>query len=223
MKSLLLLTVCLSASAYEFLEGQKLDTTLNYSCEDPVLEDSFLRMFAVWNRAAQNVFTINKSTGSAASVYVLLNPSLPVHIAGVTFSFGHFAMVTIRNRDFALDATMLHELGHALGLDHSTAPHSIMNAEIKYEATLVQDDVDGVCDLYGVSPVQYDFKLRQSGRRLIARSHIKADWCLYHSKNPTDVLKFELGHNAFHGRIGYGTFELEMTDRGISVYKTITY
>ncbi len=49
--------------------------------------------------------------------------------------------------------TMVHELGHALGLDHSIEPHATMffQAELgeTYKRDLTQDDVDGYCALYG--------------------------------------------------------------------------
>jgi hypothetical protein len=43
----------------------------------------------------------------------------------------------------------LHELGHALGLDHSTAAATIMNANIGAVHTLQEDDISGANALYG--------------------------------------------------------------------------
>lgn len=43
----------------------------------------------------------------------------------------------------------LHELGHALGLDHTTVSPAIMQATINNNDQLRQDDIDGVNALYG--------------------------------------------------------------------------
>jgi predicted Zn-dependent protease len=45
----------------------------------------------------------------------------------------------------------LHELGHVLGLDHSTAPGAIMNAYITDAYTLSADDINGAQALYGAA------------------------------------------------------------------------
>ena len=43
----------------------------------------------------------------------------------------------------------LHELGHAIGLNHSTAPGAIMNAYVGNQYTLSADDIAGAQALYG--------------------------------------------------------------------------
>ena len=43
----------------------------------------------------------------------------------------------------------LHELGHAIGLNHSTAAGAIMNAYVGYQYTLSADDIAGAQALYG--------------------------------------------------------------------------
>lgn len=47
----------------------------------------------------------------------------------------------------------LHEIGHALGLEHSSKENTVMNALYKeykgYDIQLDSDDIDGIKALYG--------------------------------------------------------------------------
>ena len=55
---------------------------------------------------------------------------------------------------YDLQTTFLHELGHALGLDHSGVSGSVMAAAYSgVRRSLSADDVAGITALYGVSPV----------------------------------------------------------------------
>lgn len=214
MRFIAVMFLCLNGFAYEYIEGQKLPTTLTYSCDDPILEDSFKRMFAIWNFACDGIFTLSKAD-SGATIKVVLNPSLPGGLAGYTRTAGASATLEIKSNTFELDAFALHEIGHCLGLAHTKTVHSIMNADAKSEATLIQDDIDGVRELYGLSPKTFDFKMTVKGRGVSARSpYGKVDWSASDLwiKNRADHIRH---------RCALGLIEIEMTYRGISVYKTI--
>jgi hypothetical protein len=51
---------------------------------------------------------------------------------------------------YDLQAILTHEAGHFLGLAHATSPIPVMYAQYKPGAiALTQDDIDGVCSIYG--------------------------------------------------------------------------
>lgn len=47
------------------------------------------------------------------------------------------------DHDFLL-STAIHEIGHFLGLSHSTVPSAVMNAYSNKTTILAQDDVEGI-------------------------------------------------------------------------------
>ena len=58
-----------------------------------------------------------------------------------------------RRSEADLDAVLTHEIGHALGMEHSDIENTTMWPLIyPSTATLAQDDVNGICSLYHSSP-----------------------------------------------------------------------
>lgn len=214
-KILIVLFLCSNVFAYENLvPTQKLSTTLTYSCDDPVLEDSFVKMFAIWNFACDNIFTLTKVPDS--SIIIKLNPNLITHKAGETWPLGEKAFIFIKDSNDNLNMVMLHEIGHALGLDHSKVLNSIMQANIKREATLIQDDVDGIREHYDLSPKIFDFALKIKGKGVnCVSSYGKVDWWTDDLRAFKNKSKFRCN---FHRT---GTYSIEMSYNGISVYKEV--
>ncbi|KAM0883123.1 hypothetical protein ACQ4PT_031821 [Festuca glaucescens] len=70
-----------------------------------------------------------------------------------------FSDGTETSESIDLESVATHEIGHVLGLGHSTSPHAVMYPSIKplqKKADLTVDDVQGVQLLYGSNP---DFRL----------------------------------------------------------------
>jgi len=58
-----------------------------------------------------------------------------------------YASQMIFYRDVVLPTTVLHEAGHFLGLDHSSAPCALMSRDA-FNTRMCQDDIDGLAALY---------------------------------------------------------------------------
>ena len=229
MKTLLLMCVlCSSAMGYKLEQGQKLPTSITWSCDDPILSDSFTRMFAIWNFACDGIFTLVPCHGSdfiqgqffpvdIVTIYIVLDPTIDVRFLAWTYTPGDFAVIVVRDDMVKnLDVVMLHEIGHALGLDHTTDAHSIMHPDLKSFPSLNQDDVDGIREIYGLSPKQFDFQAVIKNHTVIVVSpYGKCRWVfdIWYYFDSKRGMRFRIGHDQ--------SCEVEMIYRGISVYKTV--
>jgi len=104
----------------------------------------------------------------------------PVHLndSEVNWSIGKAPF------SYDVESAALHELGHILGLDHSTVPDAVMDVPLHFASTrrvLTPDDLAGIRALYpAVMPTEGVFTIRQksSGRFLDAHEIEEKDFRL---------------------------------------------
>lgn len=213
----LILLLCLNISAYEYIDGQKLPTTVTYVC-DPQLEGSLKRAFAIWNFACGGIFTLSKADLTVAQPTLTAEVDPYLAPAGQTYCYGASAAILVQMpQGLFADSIMLHELGHALGMAHTNNLQSIMNPIVVIVfASLCQDDVDGIREKYDQSPETFDFNLTVTGRRIKAISpRGPATWIL------NGNILFHKDRAKFSKYLPVGTHTVQMDFHGVSVYKTI--
>lgn len=141
---------------------------LTYSCDDSI-NGSVASAFEAWNYAMDDVLTITRVHDNA-DVQISIS-SLPLGLSatgiveGLTwfFSRGHVLVILEANCTYAI---VMHEVGHSLGMVHSTNPMAVMYPAPPAFCYLTQDDVDAIRELYGLSPKTLDFACKASHRRL---------------------------------------------------------
>ncbi len=183
MKKLIcLLFVMASIRAFELEPGVKLQPLVTYRCDD-VVEPAFLRAFSQWNQALNNYFTLTKATDNDAPTLVITATVIDRPFLAYTYVFPQNASIAIQwplrpwYQLADVDAIMLHEVGHALGLAHSTDASAIMWPTIPplQPAVLGNDDIEGVIAIYQVaSPLKVLVTGR--GKQRTFRTSNKVDW-----------------------------------------------
>lgn len=161
MRLLLLCTALFfgGAAAFEVEPGVFLPTTVTYRC-DADLESSLLRQFAEWNAAVDNRFTIRPATADESPVLTLTAiASIDGGYIGYTDALAGSARTQIVMPSLYLDNVMLHELGHAFGLAHSTLTAVMYPVISRTPELLTKDDVDGVRAVYGLPPASFPFTI----------------------------------------------------------------
>lgn len=158
MKAILLcLLFCSTVSAYEFENIQLLQPRVTWHCDDPVLADSFQRMFAIWNAVLDQRFDLTQ-VDADADVTIRAEDLRLFGFAGDTslqpIGARLTAIVCIDEAasEGVLDRVVLHEIGHVLGMNHSEDSGAVMYPQAGYsKAALDNDDIVGICTRYGVS------------------------------------------------------------------------
>jgi hypothetical protein len=87
----------------------------------------------------------------------VFSPGITIRFDSIENYFIQNGEVYVNNTNNPFEALALHEIGHALGLDHYNLAPAVMNSSAGTNTTLKTPDIDGIQYLYG-SP-QTDFKL----------------------------------------------------------------
>lgn len=118
--------------------------------------------FATGIIAFASVATVNSAGGAVPFSYtcgsVAPNPSCPLEVCIVDVDImfnpaATFATASATSSQFDLQSVATHEVGHLLGLDHSTIAHAVMypygdTSQIGVHTALSTDDMVGVSNLY---------------------------------------------------------------------------
>ncbi len=128
---------------FEYLGTTSADTT---ACSD---EEDSVNVIRFHSALPPGVLGVTCSVGVLESdTVLLLEFDMEITTVGVFWS----VVLPTPEFGFDLDTTVLHELGHALGLDHSANPDAVMFARAtggESRRRLTADDIAGLRSLYG--------------------------------------------------------------------------
>ncbi len=124
---------------------------------DPVFGDIRIGMMPLTGGVLAYTFLPPPLNGDAAAGDIIFN-------SNINWTVGS-------NSGYDIETVALHEIGHALGMDHSTNPADVMYAYYNGEnENLTQDDINGIDSIYGVlSPLAVPIS-RSPPRRISIRS-----------------------------------------------------
>lgn len=179
---ILLLVITTTAHAFSIEPGVTQPKLVVYNCT-PDLEPAFLAAFQKWNVALDGYFTLVKQNGPTYTLSISNNSVLPLYLGYTTFGPSSATIIQINTNLAAatndLDATMLHEVGHALGMAHSSDTSAIMYPVLSWGkiAVLSNDDIAGIKSIYQYeSPLTVLVSGRGRARTFEVIGKLKVNW-----------------------------------------------
>lgn len=213
--------LCTSAHAFTVNDHQHLGTYITYSVPDDIARFIPYALDS-WSCAVDNQITYARlPIGQEVTISIVEVPDLgksPLGtIEGITSQVGRSALITLR--EGSPYSAIMHEIGHALGLNHSTDPNAVMYPFLSLPY-LGQDDIDGIRYIYGLSPFTFDFKVRQHKHLLKVLLPFSKDgrflsWIEWGDATATNW-KLRAAH-----RYPRGVYTLRVVYRGIAMSKQI--
>jgi len=199
-----------SLYAFELAPDQHLPTPVTYSCSDDVAPN-MAQAFGAWDAACDGLLAPTRTDSNAAVSATFVQNMIDGEYAGFTAMLGRRAVVRVAQGTWTQSA-VLHELGHALGIQNSSDAASIMWPQAQPEALLSDDDVAAIRAAYGLSPRQW-FTAKVRGRTVTFSALVSGllEWRL------GDGLTIPAwnGKKPLRHRYPRGTYQVSMVWRGI--------
>lgn len=210
--ALLVLCACANAQAFNVASGQKLPVSITYAC-DAEFEPNFLEAFKTWNLACNNIFTLTRADSNPT---ILVSTFANIPISNVRPEFeayciqeGLTAKIAIKDNTFAV---MLHEMGHAFGLTHSDYDGNSVMYPKNNVPYLSEDDVLGICSIYGQSPMKFEkIRVRRIGLKIKVVSKCNVTWVWGDGSRDTTGMGFK-----FHTYPARGWYQLKSVKDNIA-------
>lgn len=98
--------------------------------------------------------------------------SVPPGDTAGTFTGDIFINTAVRFTPVSLQATMMHEFGHALGIGHSNDPLSVMYSHLNNRTQLAASDISAIRSLYGARTADLN-ELKKDNNTLSGATRIK--------------------------------------------------
>jgi predicted Zn-dependent protease len=159
--------------SYSFADQNRVDQfgTFDSFITEPVFQAEITESLAVWENVADIKFSLQQDSSAVDIRFGWNDIDGKGNVLGRTIvpSFGELSNVIVAldvNEDWFLSgnaprgkidfsATAIHEIGHAIGIDHSNSEQAIMHA-IYNDAVfdLQQDDIDASVAIYGANTIE---------------------------------------------------------------------